>query len=140
MVPRRQPVSCPFHSSGPLGGVNPQRILCRGMENAFGLDMSTYLNEVQLQHMVLEKYGSGRLPLKLRGETWAGRAGGVPCALCDGAINSDEVEYEWRVNNEDGSGSLRFHLGCFRSWGLVSARLPGGVNCGGGQFFFSCDR
>jgi len=86
-------------------------------------DMNIFTNRAQRENLGLKKCGSDQLPVKRRGETWAGRGCGARCSLCDRTIKPGEVEYEWRANTQDGRESLLFHLTCFQSWSFVSARL-----------------
>lgn len=89
--------------------------------------MNIFIDQAQREDLSLKKCGSGQLPVKRRGETWAGQGCGAQCSLCDRPIDFGQVEYEWRANARDGRESLLFHLMCFQSWSFVSMRLRRGV-------------
>jgi hypothetical protein len=72
--------------------------------------------ELDLQQRARERLDEGRLPCLTHYRTWAGRGSNEPCALCDNAIRSDEVEYEIEAADESGARTYRFHFRCHDAW------------------------
>ena len=72
--------------------------------------------ELDLRQRARERIREGRLPCITHYRTWGGRGSNEPCALCDGTIGPDEVEYEIEPPGATSGSLYRFHFLCHDAW------------------------
>ncbi len=76
-------------------------------------------NMEALRTRARERMRQGKLPHHKAARTWGGLGSGLPCALCDAAILSNEPEFELQLDLSDPSQSVRFHRLCHSIWNEV---------------------
>jgi hypothetical protein len=78
--------------------------------------------EAELRPIARERIAMGQLPRETPTRMWGGKGTGQVCALCDKAIERDEVEFEVEHRIGETAQMLRFHLVCESIWQLETAR------------------
>ena len=78
--------------------------------------------EKELRLIACELIAKGQLPREAPIWFWGGFGTGLPCALCDQPIQSEEIEHEVRPI-EAAVQTLRFHRVCHYAWQLECARV-----------------
>jgi hypothetical protein len=73
--------------------------------------------EKELRLIARELIAKGQLPHAAPIRFWGGFGTGLPCALCDQPIQSEEIEHEVRPI-EAAVQALRFHRVCHYAWQL----------------------
>ena len=78
--------------------------------------------EKELWHFARERIAKEQLPREAPKRFWGGFGTGLPCALCDKPIQSDEIEYEVKPTGA-AVQTLWFHRVCHYAWQLECARV-----------------
>jgi hypothetical protein len=84
-------------------------------------------NEAALRRVVRLVLESGKLTRRDPDQTCGGPGGGVPCAVCDRPITSEQVEYEVQFVHDGatlGLDNFQLHLRCFAVWELERTKFP----------------
>jgi hypothetical protein len=78
------------------------------------------VDEAALRERARQKLRSGVLPASAEARVWAGPGLGLPCAVCDQAIERDDLEYELEFALGPGTPlqPYRFHRRCHAAWQL----------------------
>jgi hypothetical protein len=62
---------------------------------------------------------AGKLPSGLPDRTWGGPGVGAPCAVCELAVERDQMEFEIQFARDGNSPDLdkfHVHVRCFAAW------------------------
>jgi hypothetical protein len=75
-----------------------------------------------------EAMKTGNLPHHRPEGIWGGLGSGGPCAVCDKAVDKEDVELELQFNSDGKAGTIHYHVHarCFAAWELE--RRMGGSN------------
>ncbi|HEY1889463.1 MAG TPA: hypothetical protein VGG63_03610 [Steroidobacteraceae bacterium] len=75
-----------------------------------------------------EAMKSGNLPHHRPQSVWGGPGSGEPCAVCDEAVDKEDVELELQFSSDGEAGTLHYHVHarCFAAWEIE--RRIGGSN------------
>jgi hypothetical protein len=76
-------------------------------------------DEPRLRDQAREAVKIGKLPARAPDRTWGGPGIGAACAVCDKAIEKDQLEFEiefTRAADFPGLDTFHVHLRCFAAW------------------------
>lgn len=79
------------------------------------------IDEGALKTKARQAVQSGKLPNRRPICMWGGNGLGASCPICDSAVQPDEVEYEVRFDEIDGSAAphgYHIHVRCYAAWEL----------------------
>jgi hypothetical protein len=78
--------------------------------------------ETKLRRVARDRIAKGQLPRVVPLQMWGGKGTGRLCALCDKAIEPNEMELEVEQRIDGGLPPLRFHVVCHSLWRLECGR------------------
>ena len=78
--------------------------------------------ETELRRAARDRIEKGQLPDVVPPRMWGGKGAGRHCALCDKAIQGDEMELEVEQHCDRKAQSLCFHVFCHSLWQLECAQ------------------
>jgi hypothetical protein len=78
--------------------------------------------ETELRRVARDRMASGQLPRVVPLQMWGGKGAGRLCALCDNAIERDEMELEVEGGIDGESVPSRFHVACHSLWRFECGR------------------
>lgn len=78
--------------------------------------------ETKLRRVARERIAAGQLPRAVPLQMWGGKGIGRLCALCDQAIEPEEMELEVEQRIAEELAPLRFHVVCHSLWQFECAR------------------
>jgi len=80
--------------------------------------------ETELRRVARDRMAKGQLPRVVPFQMWGGKGAGRLCALCDKAIEPDEMELEVEQRIDREIAPLRFHVACHSLWRFECVRGP----------------
>lgn len=78
--------------------------------------------ETELRRVARDRVAKGQLPRVVPLQMWGGKGTGRNCALCDKAIESEEMELEVERRIDGEIAPLRFHVACHSLWRIECGR------------------